>query len=263
MRKVTISYPALTQGQHEQLLKATESNYEEIYEAVTGQKCHGAYHSCWYYNKRFHHFSSWNKLKADTTSVNHSEGTLFEKAGHVEIVFPELSAMEFERLLQAETKDLPAVFTAITGLKYDSYKSAWIFGGMFFHANSSGKIDKMTNWHDPANVTKDPWPESVAEARPLTLAERFKKVSEHSIDVLEDNGLRTTFNFMMQHIVVDNQKPGTTPAVVNFDDVQRQGAIIEAYEKLVEMGGNPPDPTVIDMPGKKKRGPGGLTSLAR
>ena len=51
-----------------------------------------------------------------------------------------------------------------------------------------------------------------------------------------------TFNFWTQQVIFrDTERPAPV-TVQNFDDLQRQEAIDEAYVKLKELGGNPPDP---------------------
>lgn len=75
-------------------------------------------------------------------------------------------------------------------------------------------------------------------------AYRYSKLSDYSLEVREGDGLSSIFNFSTQQLILrDMERPA--PAVVqNFADIQRQDAVLEAYDRLKELGGNPPDPRV-------------------
>ncbi|MDE1151133.1 MAG: ankyrin repeat domain-containing protein [Micavibrio sp.] len=74
---------------------------------------------------------------------------------------------------------------------------------------------------------------------------RFVKGSDTTIDVKEKNGLTMTFNFWTQQLIYRESEKGMAISVVNFADVPRQEAIQEAYEKLKQLGGRPPDPFAV------------------
>lgn len=261
MRKIHISYPVMTAYDHERMMRTSKSDYKPVYKQITGQEC-DSYQSCWYYDKKFYHFSGLGD-KASSTSMNYTGENIAVGKDRAYITYPELTAREHEALFLASKENFAQVFKAITGQVHHAYNTPWLFCGMFFHLKSEGFIDKTTIWHDPANITKDPWPPEAEFQKPFSLAERFRKVSDHSIDVVEDNGIRTTFNFMMQHVVITTDKKDAPAVVVNFDDIQRQEAITEAYNKLKDKGGNPPDPSAIPMGKKRISGLNGLAGGLR
>lgn len=81
---------------------------------------------------------------------------------------------------------------------------------------------------------------------------RFLRVNDHSLEVREGEGLTMTFNFWTQQVIFrDTERPAPV-TVQNFADLQRQEAIDEAYAKLKELGGTPPDPHVTSV----KKAPG-------
>lgn len=69
------------------------------------------------------------------------------------------------------------------------------------------------------------------------------------LQIEQGGGLTMTFNFWTQEVVYRDNAGGLR--IRNFDEIQRQSAIAEAFEILKGMGGEPADPTVISMPGKK------------
>ncbi|MDI1227119.1 MAG: ankyrin repeat domain-containing protein [bacterium] len=75
----------------------------------------------------------------------------------------------------------------------------------------------------------------------------FVRLNDHSLEVREGEGLTMTFNFWTQQVIFrDTERPA--PVVVqNFDDMQRQEAIVEAYEKLKSLGGTPPEPRAATL----------------
>lgn len=76
---------------------------------------------------------------------------------------------------------------------------------------------------------------------------RFVRVNDHSLEVREGEGLTMTFNFWTQQVIFrDTERPAPV-TVQNFDDVQRQESIVEAFEKLKSLGGNPPEPRVATL----------------
>lgn len=81
---------------------------------------------------------------------------------------------------------------------------------------------------------------------------RFKKLDDHAIEVIS-GGLSMTFNFWTQQVITRNpairQAP---PHIQNFEDVQRRGAVLEAFNKLKEMNGTPPEPDMFTSTFDKK-----------
>lgn len=83
----------------------------------------------------------------------------------------------------------------------------------------------------------------------------FMPLNSHSLEVREGDSLAMTFNFWTQQVIIrDTSRPASAPVVQNFADVQRQEAIAEAWEKLKELGGTPPDPRIASV--QKKQAPG-------
>ncbi|MEZ0225253.1 MAG: ankyrin repeat domain-containing protein [Alphaproteobacteria bacterium] len=81
----------------------------------------------------------------------------------------------------------------------------------------------------------------------------YARLNDHSLEVREGDSLTMTFNFWTQQVIFrDTERPAPV-TVQNFADLQRQEAIEEAYQKLKELGGNPPDPSVSSM---QKKMPG-------
>ncbi len=85
---------------------------------------------------------------------------------------------------------------------------------------------------------------------------RFVKISDTTIEVRERGGLTLSFNFFTQQLIYrEPEKPAMS--VQNFVDVQRQEAIKEAFDKLVQLGGRPADPFAVSdskKPGLPKPG---------
>lgn len=80
-------------------------------------------------------------------------------------------------------------------------------------------------------------------------------LNDHSLEVREGDTLTMTFNFWTQQMIVRDISQPSPPVVQNFAQVQRQEAIREAFDKLVALGGNPPDPSVTSMTKKQLPGP--------
>jgi ankyrin repeat protein len=75
----------------------------------------------------------------------------------------------------------------------------------------------------------------------------FVRVNDHSLEVREGDGLTMTFNFWTQQIIFrDTERPAPV-TIQNFDDVQRQESIVEAFEKLKSLGGTPPEPRATTL----------------
>ncbi len=76
---------------------------------------------------------------------------------------------------------------------------------------------------------------------------RFTRVNDHSLEVREGEGLTMTFNFWTQQVIFrDTERPAPV-TIQNFDDVQRQESIVEAFEKLKSLGGTPPEPRAATL----------------
>lgn len=86
----------------------------------------------------------------------------------------------------------------------------------------------------------------------------YRMPNKMSLEINQGGGLTMTFNFWTQQVIYRDAAGGMN--VQPFDEIQRQAAITEACEKLKEMGGTPPELDVIDTPGKRRTGLGGLTS---
>ncbi|TAL33477.1 MAG: ankyrin repeat domain-containing protein [Alphaproteobacteria bacterium] len=81
----------------------------------------------------------------------------------------------------------------------------------------------------------------------------YVRLNDHSLEVREGDSLTMTFNFWTQQVIFrDTERPAPV-TVQNFADLQRQEAIEEAYQKLKELGGNPPDPHCSSL---QKKSPG-------
>ena len=125
--------------------------------------------------------------------------------------------------------------------------------GMFAydHAVSAGKLkakDYLARYRHEAVKTAEP----AGVAGPADDF-HYMRVNDHSLEVREGDGLTMTFNFWTQQVIFrDTERPAPV-TVQNFADLQRQEAIDEAYAKLKELGGNPPDPRVGSM---QKKMPG-------
>lgn len=81
------------------------------------------------------------------------------------------------------------------------------------------------------------------------------RLNDHSLEVREGDTLTMTFNFWTQQVILRDLSQPSPPVVQNFAQVQRQEAIREAFDKLVALGGNPPDPSVTSMTKKQLPGP--------
>ncbi len=75
----------------------------------------------------------------------------------------------------------------------------------------------------------------------------FSRLNDHSLEVREGDGLTMTFNFWTQQVIFRDIERPAPVTVQNFSELQRQDAVIEAYEKLKELGGNPPDPRISSV----------------
>jgi hypothetical protein len=83
------------------------------------------------------------------------------------------------------------------------------------------------------------------------------RLNDHSLEVREGDSLTMTFNFWTQQVIFRDIERAAPVTVINFSEMQRQDAIGEAYAKLKELGGNPPDPSLgsvhkRQMPGLSK-----------
>jgi len=105
------------------------------------------------------------------------------------------------------------------------------------HKNQATAKDYLTTQR-PGYVPPPPPP-------PPIDPNRFVKASDTTIDVKEKNGLTMTFNFWTQQLIYRESEKNLAISVVNFADVPRQEAIQEAYEKLKQLGGRPPDPFAV------------------
>lgn len=76
---------------------------------------------------------------------------------------------------------------------------------------------------------------------------RFTRVNDHSLEVREGEGLTMTFNFWTQQVIFRDLERPAPVTIQNFDDMQRQEAIVEAYEKLKSLGGTPPEPRAATL----------------
>lgn len=76
---------------------------------------------------------------------------------------------------------------------------------------------------------------------------RFTRVNDHSLEVREGEGLTMIFNFWTQQIIFRDTDRPVPVTVQNFDDVQRQESIAEAFEKLKSLGGTPPEPRIATV----------------
>lgn len=124
--------------------------------------------------------------------------------------------------------------------------------GMFAydHAVSSGKMkakDFLGRFRHEGMKSPEP------AAAVVNDEYQYTRLNDHSLEVREGDGLTMTFNFWTQQIIFrDTERPAPV-TVQNFADLQRQEAIEEAYQKLKELGGNPPDPSISSM---QKKMPG-------
>ncbi len=75
---------------------------------------------------------------------------------------------------------------------------------------------------------------------PKKMDEPFSKLSDYELECKQGSGLSMVFNFFTQQLIYRDAKTKAVLSVTNFDDVQRQEAIAEAFDKLVEKGGKPP-----------------------
>jgi ankyrin repeat protein len=82
---------------------------------------------------------------------------------------------------------------------------------------------------------------------------RFVMLNEHSLECRETETLSVIFNFWLQQVIFRDTSQPSPVVVQGFADVPRQEAIAEAYERLKELGGNPPEPGAAAL---KKKAPG-------
>jgi hypothetical protein len=75
----------------------------------------------------------------------------------------------------------------------------------------------------------------------------YTRLNDHSLEVREGDSLTMTFNFWTQQVVYRDAERAVPLVVQSFTEIPRQEAITEAWQKLKEMGGNPPDPHVASM----------------
>ena len=76
---------------------------------------------------------------------------------------------------------------------------------------------------------------------------RYTRLNEYSLEVREGDSLTMTFNFWTQQVLIRDAERPAPVTIQNFNDIQRQEAIEEAYRKLKELGGNPPEPGVLSV----------------
>jgi ankyrin repeat protein len=69
---------------------------------------------------------------------------------------------------------------------------------------------------------------------------RFRMLARDMLEV-NQGGLKTVFNFWTQQVVTLRGANDAPATVQNFADIQRQEAVTEAWRKLKELGGDPPD----------------------
>jgi len=109
------------------------------------------------------------------------------------------------------------------------------------HAVQAGKTEAVEYLKtlQPGYVAPPPPPPPIDTSR-------FVRVSDTTIDVKERNGLTMTFNFWTQQLIYRETERGSALSVQNFADVPRREAVLEAFEKLKQLGGRPPEPFAED-----------------
>jgi len=83
----------------------------------------------------------------------------------------------------------------------------------------------------------------IEESRPFDYAhddQEYKKAGDYVLEVTAKNGLRTIFNFWTSQVIYCMGPSASGMCVQNFREVERQGVIEEARERLVGLGGHPP-----------------------
>jgi len=78
----------------------------------------------------------------------------------------------------------------------------------------------------------------------------FTRLNDHSLEVREGGSLSMTFNFWTQQVIIRDLERPAPVTIQNFAELQRQEAVDEAFEKLKQLGGNPPDPRKASVLGK-------------
>ncbi|MDE1151132.1 MAG: ankyrin repeat domain-containing protein [Micavibrio sp.] len=78
----------------------------------------------------------------------------------------------------------------------------------------------------------------------------FTRLNDHSLEVREGGGLSMTFNFWTQQVIIRDLERAAPVTIQNFNDLQRQEAVDEAFARLKQLGGNPPDPRRASLNGK-------------
>jgi ankyrin repeat protein len=95
-----------------------------------------------------------------------------------------------------------------------------------------------------ARFRRDAPPAPKPAKKPTAPEAEYEALSKHTLEVREKGGLTMQFNFWTQQVIITTRGPDkkTNQVVQNFADLQRKEAIDEAYEKLKELGGDPPEP---------------------
>lgn len=89
--------------------------------------------------------------------------------------------------------------------------------------------------------------DAVTEAGPARANpdDRYRLLSSHSIEAQEGAGLSMIFNFWTRQVMIRDNERAVPVVVQNFSDIERQEAIVEAYKKLKDMGGDAPAPGTL------------------
>lgn len=110
-------------------------------------------------------------------------------------------------------------------------------------SNGKGKAKEYLSRYRSGKVK----PETAAATTTVSDDYRFTRLNDHSLEVREGDSLTMTFNFWTQQVIFrDTERPAPV-TVQNFGEIQRQEAIEEAYRKLKELGGNPPEPGTLSV----------------
>jgi ankyrin repeat protein len=110
-------------------------------------------------------------------------------------------------------------------------------------SNGKGKAKEYLSRYRSGKVKAD----TPAPTTTVSDDYRFTRLNDHSLEVREGESLTMTFNFWTQQVIFrDTERPAPV-TVQNFGEIQRQEAIEEAYRKLKELGGNPPEPGTLSV----------------
>lgn len=129
------------------------------------------------------------------------------------------------------------VLKTLVKLKADMLKADKTGMPPLDHAVQAGKTEAVEYLKtlQPGYVAPPPAPPPIDTTR-------FVRVSDTTIDVKERNGLTMTFNFWTQQLIYRETERGAALSVQNFADVPRREAVLEAFDKLKQLGGRPPEP---------------------